>query len=154
MNQVRPSRQIRQPHPESRNLVPIALALLEQAWPESPALADATGSATSTALRDDPRYLIGRLTQALTVLLARDLPPMDAPTELLSEALADAIAWRQHRDRPPCSACAESLCGQCAADWDQADRYHLLALTLGAVGDTPATRGTARPRPTAANSPA
>lgn len=146
MNQLRAGSQVRRPHRESGNQVPIALALLEQAWPESPALADATGPAASTALRDDPRYLIGRLTQALTVLLARDLPPMDAPTALLCEALADAIAWRQHRDRPPCPGCAESLCGQCAADWDQADRYHLLALTLGAVGDIPGTRDTARPR--------
>jgi hypothetical protein len=146
MNQLRASREIRQPHSESGDLVPIALALLEHAWPESPALADATGPTVLSALRDDPRYLIGRLTQALTVLLARDLPPMDAATALLSEALADAIAWRQHRDRPPCSGCAGSLCDQCAADWDQADRYHLLALTLGAVGDTPGTRGTARPR--------
>jgi hypothetical protein len=146
MNQLRASREIMQPTPESRNLVPIALALLEQAWPEGSALEDVTGHAASTALRDDPRYLIGRLTQALTILLATDLPPMDAPTALLSDALADAIAWRQHRDRSPCSGCAESLCGQCAADWDQADRYHLLALTLGAVGDRPDTRGTARPR--------
>jgi hypothetical protein len=126
-----------QPHPENGTSVALAVALLDQAWPEIPALADAARPAGSTALRNDPRYLIGRFTQALTALLASDLPPMDAPTELLTEALADAIAWRQHRDRPSCHRCAESLCGRCAADWDQADRYHMLALTLGAVGNIP-----------------
>jgi hypothetical protein len=111
--------------------VPVALALLDRRWPASPALADALAG-----LEQDPRYLIGRLQQALTILMADGLPSMDAQTALLSQALADAIAWRQHRGRP-CRQCGTSLCGPCNADWDQADRYHELARALGAVGDLP-----------------
>ena len=116
--------------------VPLALALLDRRWPPSPVLADAARSGVLTALGRDARYLTGRLTQALAVLLADDLPGMDPPTALLSQAMADAIAWRQHRDRP-CARCGQSLCEPCGADWDQADRYHVLALTLGVVGDVP-----------------
>jgi len=124
--------------------VPVALALLDRTWPTGPQLADAVGAATVgsdrvAALETDPRYLIGRFQQALTALLATDLPPMDPPTGLLSQALADAIAWRQHQGRP-CPRCADSLCDPCNADWDQADRYHALARTLGAVADPPPLR--------------
>jgi hypothetical protein len=125
--------------------LPLALALLDHHWPASPVLADAMRSGALTALGDDPRYLAGRLTQALAVLLAGDLPDMDPPTALLSRAIADAIAWRQHRDRP-CDRCGQSLCQQCGADWDQAGRYHVLALELGAVGDIPPSA----PRPASA----
>jgi hypothetical protein len=130
------------PRPDAA--VPLALALLDRTWPTAPQLADAVGAATVgsdtiTALETNPRYLIGRFQQALTALLATDLPPMDPPTGLLSQALADAIAWRQHQDRP-CPRCANSLCDPCNADWDQADRYHALARALGAVGDPPPPR--------------
>jgi hypothetical protein len=117
--------------------IPVALALLDRRWPASPALADSNGVGTMTALEADPRYLIGRLQQALTTLLAGDLPIMDSQTALLSQALADAIAWRHHDGRP-CRNCRQSLCAPCNADWDQADRYHSLALMLGAVGELPA----------------
>jgi hypothetical protein len=122
-----------------RGPVPVALALLEQQWPATPAVADSTGIAAMTALASDPRYLIGRLQQAITTLMAAGLPPMDPQTSLLSAALADAIAWRHHADRS-CSRCGQSLCAACNADWDQADRYHALALSLGAIGDPPAPR--------------
>jgi|HubBroStandDraft_6_1064221.scaffolds.fasta_scaffold1402786_1 hypothetical protein len=113
--------------------IPLAVALLDQVTPISPAIADSTGSGT---LQADPRYLIGRLQQVLTALLATDLPPMDPQTALLSQALADAIAWRQHHDRP-CPGCTESLCLSCTSDWDQADRYHGLARALGATANLP-----------------
>jgi hypothetical protein len=58
---------------------------------------------------------------------------MDSVTGLLAQALKDAIAWRQHE----CQHCGQSLCDQCNADWAQANRYHNLALMLGAVGDQP-----------------
>ena len=107
--------------------IPVAVALLDRHWPASPPLADAVGTIacrTVIALETDPRYLIGRLQQALTNLLAADLPPMDTRTALLSQALADAIAWRHHHGRP-CRHCAlsTSLCESCNADWDQADRF-------------------------------
>jgi hypothetical protein len=123
--------------PDAADPIPVALALLDRRWPAGPPLTDAAGTAASgalTGLEADPRYLIGRLQQALTALLSADLPPMDGMTSLLSAALADAIAWRQHRGRP-CHGCGPSLCEPCNADWDQADRYHALARALGAVGD-------------------
>ena len=126
--------------------IPVALALLDRQWPAAPPLAESTGAAASssaTALEADPRYLIGRLQQALATLLAADLPRMDTMTSLLSQAIGDAIAWRLHHDRP-CPCCAESLCGPCNADWDQADRYHALARALGAVGDIPHKTGPSR----------
>ena len=116
--------------------IPVALALLDRRQPLTPALADTAGQRAMAALEADPRYVIGRLHQALTDLLTGDLPSSDAPTTLLSQALADAIAWRYHRCTP-CRDCAQSLCRPCTTDWNQADRYHALALTLGAVGDPP-----------------
>ncbi len=120
--------------------IPVALALLDRQWPDGPALAEQAGADVVTALENDPRYVIGRLQQALSTLLAADLPPMDPQTSLLSRAIADAIAWRQHDSRP-CPRCAGSLCELCNADWDQADRYHALARALGAVGDPPPPSG-------------
>jgi hypothetical protein len=114
--------------------IPVALALLSRQWPEVPALAEQPRADALAGLESDPRYVIGRLQQALTTLLAGDLPPMDAQTALLSQALADAIAWRLHDDRS-CPSCADSLCESCGTDWDQADRYHALARALGATGD-------------------
>lgn len=120
--------------------ISVALALLDRRWPEGPPLAEEAGPDAATALERDPRYVIGRLQQALTTLLADDLPPMDHQTSLLSQALADAIAWRRHEQRP-CPRCKESLCHPCNADWDQADRYHALARALGAIGDIPHLTG-------------
>lgn len=117
----------------------IALALLEQRWPSCPALEDSIYTRAPAGLEQDPRYLIGRLQQALTVLLEQDLPPMDTQTALLSQALDDALAWRTHEGRP-CAQCDQSgddFCDACAADWGQADRYHELARALGAVDDRP-----------------
>jgi hypothetical protein len=124
----------------------MALALLEQHWPSCPALEDSIDTRAPVGLERDPRYLIGRLQQALTVLLEQDLPPMDAQTALLSQALADALAWRTHKGRP-CAACEQSgedFCDSCAADWAQADRYHELARALGAVDDWPTIARTCR----------
>jgi hypothetical protein len=113
---------------------PVALALLDQHWPAA-AMPDAAAPADAlTALEHDPRYLIGRFQQALSVLLAAGLPPMDPLTSLLSGALCDAVAWREHQDRP-CADCTDTLCPPCAADSDLAARYHALARALGAVGD-------------------
>lgn len=115
--------------------VGVALALLEQHWPSCPALEDSIDSRAPAGLERDPRYLIGRLQQALTVLLEQDLRPMDAQTALLSQALGDALAWRTHEGRA-CAACdqnSEDYCDSCTADRAQADRYHELARALGAV---------------------
>jgi hypothetical protein len=120
--------------------VDVALALLEQHWPSCPALEDSIDTRTSADFERDPRYLIGRLQQALTVLLEQHLPPMDAQTALLSQALSDALAWRTHEGRP-CAVCdenSEDLCDSCTDDWAQADRYHDLARALGAVDSWPA----------------
>jgi hypothetical protein len=105
-------------HSAPDNAIPVALALLDRRQPLTPALADTAGHDDMTALEADPRYVIGRVHQALTDLLAEDLPPTDTPTSLLSQALADAIAWRHHRCRP-CRHCAQSLCRSCTDDRDQ-----------------------------------
>jgi hypothetical protein len=68
--------------------IPVALALLDRQWPNGPALAEEAGLDAATALERDPRYVIGRLQQALSTLLAVDLSPMDAQTSLLSQAIA------------------------------------------------------------------
>ncbi len=120
--------------------MPLAVALLNSSWPPEGFLPGISGRVPG----DDRRYLIGRFQQALSVLLAGDLPPMDAPTALLSQSLGDAIAWREHVGRD-CPDCGRSLCAACAADAGQADRYHALARALGAVGDLPAARPTATP---------
>jgi hypothetical protein len=69
--------------------------------------------------------------------LEQELPPMDAQTALLSQALDDALAWRTHEGRPcgDCDQNSEDFCDRCAADWAQADRYHELARALGTVED-------------------
>jgi hypothetical protein len=81
------------------------------------------------------------------VLLAADLPPMDPLTSLVSKALGDAIAWREHHDRP-CADCTDTLCPACAGDFDMADSYHALARALGALAELPRT--TSRPDPSEA----
>lgn len=82
----------------------------------------------------DPRYWVGRLQQALTAILAGEIPPADTRTALLGEALQDAIVSRQRT----CQRCPPGgLCDGCTASWDQAGRYHVLARELGAFGDPP-----------------
>jgi hypothetical protein len=120
----------------SGSTVPVALALLDRWWPEIPALVDQPRADELAGLESNPRFVIGRLQQALTMLMSGILPAMDAQTKLLSEAIADAISWRLHDDRP-CPCCADELCKLCEADWNQADRYHALARALGAMADRP-----------------
>jgi hypothetical protein len=125
--------------PRPQTTASIALALLAQRWPPCPALDDSIHTHAPAGLENDARYLIGRLQQALTVLLEEELPAMDAQTALISQALNDALAWRTHEDRP-CAACdqnGEDFCDTCAADWEQANRYHDLARALGAIENWP-----------------
>jgi len=122
--------------------VSLVLALLDQRWPPVAALEDSLAGDVLAKLASDPRYLVGRLQQAMTVLLAEDLPPVDPQSALLSQALDDALAWRTHLDRH-CAQCDElrdELCDQCNADYDQVGRYHELARALGVVGDIPMPR--------------
>jgi hypothetical protein len=140
--------------------VPVALALLDRQWPSAPPLADSIGAddaraSAVIALESNPRYLIGRFQQALTALLATDLPPMDNTTALLSQAIIDAISWRRHDGRD-CGQCpgplapvalhargpwrrSPGLCVACNADGNQVDRYQALARAIGAVGEARAS---------------
>lgn len=130
------------PVPDDRAAV--ARALLDRWFPISPVLTDQAMAslgddlAAIEGLEDDPRYLIGRLSQALTALLERDVPPLDATAQLLSEAIEDALNYR----RRTCRDChPDSFCAQCAADWGKADRYEGLWRDLGLIDELP------RPRP-------
>ena len=117
--------------------ISLVLALLDQRWPSIAALDDSPAGDVLAKLASDRRYLVGRLQQAMTVLLADDLPPVDSQSALLSQVLDDALAWRTHQDRhcPQCDKLRDELCDQCNADYDQASRYHELARALGLVGD-------------------
>jgi hypothetical protein len=127
----------RLPAADTMPAVPVALALLDRYWPATAAPDAAAPADVLAALAGDRRYLIGRFQQALSVLLAAELPPMDPLTSLLSRALDDALAWREQRGRPctECTGTADTLCPACAADSDLADRYHALARSLGALAD-------------------
>jgi hypothetical protein len=125
----------REPHTQ----VSLVLALLDHRWPSIAALDDSPTGDVLAEMASDPRYLVGRLQQAMTILLANELPPVDPQSAVLSQALDDALAWRTHQDRH-CAQCDElrdELCDQCNADYDQAGRYHELARALGVVGDVP-----------------
>jgi hypothetical protein len=121
-------------HTTARDAASVALALLDQHWPPVPDLEDGPAGQALARLQADPRYLIGRLQQAMTALLASALPPMDPHTALLSQALKDAIDSRTN----DCDHCGDDMCPRCSADRIQADRYHELARALGAMGDPPA----------------
>lgn len=127
------------PVPDARSS--IARALLDRWFPiDTPrrdqALTvlnpDGISSENLTKLETDPRYLIGRLQQALTALLAGDVPPMDATARLLAEAIEDAISYRRRR----CNACPPSgMCSKCWPNWQQASRYEALCSELGVIDD-------------------
>jgi hypothetical protein len=130
------------PVPDDRAAV--ARALLDRWFPICPVLTDQAMAnlgddlAAIEGLENDPRYLIGRLSQALTALLERDVPPLDATAQLLSEAIEDAAIYRRRtcRDCPP-----DSFCPRCAANWRKAERYEGLWRDLGLIDELP------RPRP-------
>jgi hypothetical protein len=133
---------------DSGGPISLVLALLDERWPSIAALDDSPAGDVLAKLASDPRYLVGRLQQAMTVLLADNLPPVDPQSALLSQALEDALAWRTHQDRR-CPECGDEwrddLCDQCTADYDQANRYHELARALGVVGDIPGAGPEAEP---------
>ena len=117
----------------------VARALLERYVPVEPVISNEMLAFLGwdipklTELENDPRYLIGRLTQALSALLERDTPPLDATEQLLSAAITDAMAYRQHK----CRECGEDVCAKCEADWLLADRYWGLTGLLGLIDELP-----------------
>ncbi len=116
-----PSLHLAPPPPADQpdNRVPVAVALL---GPINPWLDDFTTRAVTSSQADnllsDPRYVIGRLHQALTAMLADDLPPMDATQRCLYQAIEDAVAYR-HRTCPECDT--EGNCATCSPHWRKAD---------------------------------
>jgi hypothetical protein len=94
---------------------------------------DGGGAENWDALQNDPRYLIGRLQQALTALLQADVPAMDATAQLLGDAISDAIHYR----RRTCPRCPDgSVCAKCWQDnWRQANAYEALWSELGIIGE-------------------
>lgn len=122
----------------------VARALLDRCFPVHPVLEDQALSilgddmAGLEELEHDSRYLIGRLSQALTALLAREVPPLDATAQLLSDAIEDATRYR----RRVCSSCpSEGVCGRCAPDWRRAAAYEALWRELGLIGELPRDQG-------------
>jgi hypothetical protein len=89
------------------------------------------------ALQNDPRYLIGRFTQAIAELLPRKMPPLDATAQLLTEAIADAMDYR----RCQCPKCGEGVCGDCEPSWLKAEQYWSLYGRLGLIGNLPVRPG-------------
>jgi hypothetical protein len=97
---------------------------------------DRAASKRMDELTGDPRFLIGRLWQALTALVEADVPPPDATGRLLMEAIEDAITYRRHS----CSSCRDEGCGQCSPDWRKAELYFGLYAQLGLIEDRPPRR--------------
>jgi hypothetical protein len=131
-----------QPEPDDRARV--ARALLDRWFPVHQVLGDQAlaslgdDMAAVEELESDPRYLIGRLSQALTALLKQEVPPLDATAQLLGEAIEDAATYR----RRVCRNCpSEGVCARCAPDWRRAEAYEALWRELGLIGALP------RPRP-------
>jgi hypothetical protein len=92
------------------------------------------GEQKLTELESDPRFLIGRLSQALTALIEAEVPPMDATARLLEQAIWAAIAYRHIS----CAKCGEGyVCGDCEPSWQQAARYEALFDLLGIIGGHP-----------------
>jgi hypothetical protein len=118
----------------------VARALLDRYFPIDNAIDDNAvhvlrgDFAAKTELESDPRYLIGRLQQALTALLQRETPPLDATMTLLAEAIHDAIRYREH-DCPKCPP--DEPCAECMQDWHQAGLYEGLWRELGTIGELP-----------------
>jgi hypothetical protein len=121
----------------------VARALLDRYFPVDNVIADNMlhnlrgDFAAYAEMESDPRYLIGRLQQALTALLQRETPPLDATMTLLAEAIADAISYRSHH----CPKCpGEEPCADCTADYNRAGLYESLWRELGTIGELPKGR--------------
>jgi hypothetical protein len=130
-----------EPVPDNRARV--ARALLDRWFPVNPVLGDQAMAILGDdmgaveQLESDPRYLIGRLSQALTALLQREVPPLDATAQLLGEAIEDAARYR----RRVCANCPpEGVCARCAPDWRRAEAYEALWRELGVIGELPQPR--------------
>jgi hypothetical protein len=117
----------------------VTRALLDRWFPVEPVVSDTAYAYLGwkrqalTDLERNPQYLIGRLTQALTSLLAVETPPVDALSQLLSDAIGDAISHRMglaHR-------CCPDGCAKCQPDCIRAEQYASLWGQLGLVDEKP-----------------
>jgi hypothetical protein len=84
-------------------------------------------------LTADPRYVIGRLSQALTTLVKQmdGAPPLNPVEQLLAQAIEDAAKFR----RGAAGACCDEGCEKCLPDERQADLYKGLWAQLGLIGE-------------------
>jgi hypothetical protein len=125
------------PPPDDR--VQVARELLRRYAPTEPVVLDEAlaflgwNTPALTELQSDPRYQIGRLTQALSALLRVDVPPPDAVGRLLIEAIGDAIHYRQIQ-------CCGGECEKCRPEWIKADLYMSLYGQLGLIEEWPVRR--------------
>ena len=125
------------------NRAAVARALLDRYMPIEPVISnqamgalgfDRAAAGKFEELRDDPRYILGRLFQALTALLQAEVPPMDATAQLLAEAISDAVSYRM--DRALACRCGDE-CGRCLAEGRKAQAYEGLWDALGIIGELP-----------------
>lgn len=121
----------------------VARALLDRYFPVDNVIANNMAHnqrgdlAAYREMESDPRYLIGRLQQALTALLQQEMPPLDATMILLAEAIEDAIEYRSGR----CAKCGiEEPCAECTENWNRAGRYEGLWRELGTIANFPPPR--------------
>jgi hypothetical protein len=118
----------------------IAVALLDRYAPVLPPVWDHISHvqrgdmAAFRDLESDPKFLIGRLSQALSALLEPDVPPLDASATLLAQAVQDAIKYRS-RLCPECPD--ESVCSKCMPNWHQGALYENLWRELGLIANLP-----------------
>lgn len=131
------------PLPDTRAAV--ARALLDRYFPAGHALQDQAIAALGwnpaaiaeiEDLEKDPRFLIGRLAQALTALLERGVPDPGETEQLLIEAIADAMDYR----RCQCPKCGEGVCAECEPGWLKAEQYWSLYGRLGLIENHPPLR--------------
>lgn len=120
----------------------VARALLDRYAPAGQVLEDQAIAALGWSpaavaemeeLQNDPRFIIGRLAQALTALLEHEVPGPRETEQLLIEAIADAMDYR----RRECPKCGEGVCGDCEPGWQKAEQYWSLYGRLGLIENLP-----------------
>ena len=131
------------PVPDTR--ASVARALLDRWFPVDPPRSDQAltmlnpdwrTSENLEKLETDPRYLIGRLQQALTALLAARCRRWTRRRSCSSRPSPTPSATRR-RTCHKCPPDGSGICAKCWPDWRQASACEALWSELGIVADGP-----------------